>query len=130
MVLSGQVGGIAPHPSCGTIFQMTRSPLQDVVIQEFLRRIAPVRKELDRLILFGSRARGDEKPYSDYDILVVMPEKDRRVIDALYDATMEVLYSTHRLISLKIYRKADFDKFAALPTPFLSNVLREGITLG
>jgi hypothetical protein len=59
-----------------------------------------------------------------------MEEKDRGVVDALYDATMEVLYKTHRLISLKIYRKADFDKFANLPTPFLSNVLREGVALG
>ena len=64
---------------------------EDSTIQEFLRQIAPVRSELDRLILFGSRARGDSKPSSDYDILVVMPEKDRQVIDALYDAT----YSFH-----------------------------------
>ena len=61
---------------------------EDSTIQEFLRQIAPVRSELDRLILFGSRARGDSKPSSDYDILVVMPEKDRQVIDALYDVTM------------------------------------------
>jgi len=52
---------------------------EDSTIQEFLRQIAPVRSELDRLILFGSRARGDSKPSSDYDILVVMPEKDRQV---------------------------------------------------
>ena len=95
-----------------------------------MRQIARVRPRLDRLILFGSRARGDHKPYSDYDILIVVTEKDRGLIDALYDATMEVLYKTHRLISLKIYRKADFDKFAALPTPFLANVLRDGAPLG
>src|SRR5437667_8072021 len=82
------------------------------------------------LILFGSGARGDSKPNSDYDILVVMPEKDRRVIDALYDATMEVLYKTHRLISLKIYRKADFDRFAAMPTPFMRSVLHDGVRIG
>lgn len=108
----------------------SRSPIPDLAIEEFLNQIAPIRNRLDQLILFGSRARGDYKPYSDYDILVVIEEKDRRVVDALYDATMEVLYRTQRLISLKIYRKADFDKFAALPTPFLSNVLREGVTLG
>ena len=103
---------------------------EDSTIQEFLRQIAPVRSELDRLILFGSRARGDSKPGSDYDILVVMPEKDRQVIDALYDATMQVLYKTHRLISLKIYRKADFDRFSAMPTPFMRSVLHEGVRIG
>lgn len=107
-----------------------RAPIQDPIIDEFLRQIAPIRNQIRQLILFGSRARGDHKPHSDYDILVVLPDKDRRVVDALYDATMEVLFSTHRLISLKIYREADFDRFVALPTPFLSNVLREGVALG
>ena len=101
----------------------------DPVGEDFLRQIAPLRDRLERLILFGSRARGDNKPFSDYDILVVMPEKDRPLIDALYDAAMEVLYKSGRLISLKIYRKADFDRSAALPTPFMATVLREGIPL-
>ena len=107
-----------------------RPPIQDPVIVEFLRQIAPVRDRIPRLVLFGSRARGDCKPNSDYDILVVLPEKDRRLVDALYDATMQVLFHTHRLISLKIYREADFNRYAALPTPFLQNVVREGIALG
>src|SRR5437879_2782439 len=88
---------------------ISRSPQMDPVVQEFLGHIEPIRRRLERLILFGSRARGDNNPYSDYDILVVMAEKDRTLIDALYDATMEVLYKTGRLISLKVYRKADFD---------------------
>jgi len=109
---------------------VSRSPLLDPVVEEFLHQIAPIRGRLEELILFGSRARGDDNPYSDYDVLVVLAEKDRVLIDALYDATMEVLYKTGRLISLKIYRKADFDRSAALPTPFMANVLREGIRLG
>ena len=109
---------------------MTVSPADDPVVAEFLRQISPIRDRIKKLILFGSRVRGDHKPYSDYDVLVVLPEKDRRVIDALYDATMEVLFRTHRLISLKIYREKDFDKLAALPTPFLGNVFREGVTIG
>jgi predicted nucleotidyltransferase len=109
---------------------MPRPAVQDPVVEEFLRQIVPVRDRIRRLILFGSRARGDHKPHSDYDILVVLVEKDRSVVDALYDATMEVLFRTHRLISLKIYREADFNRFATLPTPFLSAVLREGVALG
>jgi predicted nucleotidyltransferase len=53
------------------------------VIQEFLRQIAPIRDRLERIILFGSRARGDHKPYSDYDILIVLEERDRPIIDTL-----------------------------------------------
>jgi uncharacterized protein len=108
----------------------SRLAVRDETVDEFLRQIAPIRDRLEQIILFGSRARGDAKPYSDYDILVVVPEKHPAVLDALYDATMEVLFRTHRLISLKIYRTGDFQKFAALPTPFLRNVLRDGVALG
>ena len=52
------------------LFVTNLAVFEDSTIQEFLRQIAPVRSELDRLILFGSRARGDSKPSSDYDILV------------------------------------------------------------
>ena len=106
------------------------SASEDPVIQTFLRRTTPIRARIEKMILFGSRARGDDRPYSDYDILVVVPEKERALVDALYEATMDVLYETQRLISLKIYRKADFEKFAALPTPFIRNVLSDGVILG
>jgi len=43
---------------------VTRSPSWDPVIEEFLRQIAPIREQLERVILFGSRARGDSNPYS------------------------------------------------------------------
>ncbi|MEM2021451.1 MAG: nucleotidyltransferase domain-containing protein [Zestosphaera sp.] len=32
---------------------------------------------VDALILFGSRARGDYKPWSDYDILIIADFKER-----------------------------------------------------
>ena len=104
--------------------------ISDPVIEEFLRQIGPVRNRVRKLILFGSRARGDDRPYSDYDILVVLDEKDRATVDPLYEATMQVLYKTYRLISLKIYRTADFERFIAIPTPFMTNVLRDGVPLG
>jgi uncharacterized protein (UPF0332 family) len=31
-------------------------------------------------------ARGDEKPYSDYDILIVVERRDQPLVDALYEA--------------------------------------------
>lgn len=95
-----------------------------------MRQIAPFRDRLEKLILFGSRARGDNKPYSDYDILIVVEKREQPLVDALYDAVQEVLFSTERLVSLKIYRRADFERFCAIPTPFMANVLREGVPLG
>ena len=42
------------------------------ILDEIVRRIVEV-ADPDKIILFGSRARGDARPDSDYDILVIAP---------------------------------------------------------
>ena len=106
------------------------APSSDPVILEFLKHIAPLRDRLDKVILFGSRARGDDRPFSDYDVLIVVPQKDRALKSTLYDAAVDTLLATGREISLKIIPRAAFDHQAGLPTPFMKNVLQEGVPLG
>ncbi|MBA4179252.1 MAG: nucleotidyltransferase domain-containing protein [Anaerolinea sp.] len=43
----------------------------DRVLEEMTRRIVD-RFEPEKVVLFGSRARGDSRPDSDYDLLVVL----------------------------------------------------------
>jgi len=102
----------------------------DKIISEFIDRISPVRGQISHMYLFGSRSRDDWRPDSDYDILIVLSEKKRSTVDGLYDAVMEVLLSTGRLISLKIFSAVEFDRLKSIPTPFVENVLKEGIEVG
>jgi predicted nucleotidyltransferase len=46
-------------------------------IKEMVRRIVE-RFDPEKIVLFGSHARGDAEPYSDADILVIMPVKGSR----------------------------------------------------
>jgi uncharacterized protein len=102
----------------------------DQTLDRFLELIAPVRSTIKRLILFGSRARGDQKPYSDYDILVVADRVEPSLRKALYSAVVEILASSGDVVSLKIFREAEFQRLSSIPTPFMRNVLREGTPLG
>ena len=102
----------------------------DPTLSVFLAGIANVRDRIERIILFGSRVRGDEKPYSDYDVLIVVLERERDLLDAIHDAVMDALLATGKLVSPKIFRRRDFDRFSRIPTPFFKNVLREGVSLG
>jgi uncharacterized protein len=53
---------------------MSRDRVLNAITARLVRDFAP-----ERIILFGSRARGDYTPDSDYDLIVVMPEGvDRR----------------------------------------------------
>ena len=82
------------------------------------------------MYLFGSRARGDWRPDSDFDVLVIVEQREQELVDRLYDAVTEVLLETGSLVSLEILTQDQYDRLAAIPTPFLANVKAQGVKLG
>lgn len=81
------------------------------------------------IILFGSRARGNARPDSDWDVLIltgypVNLSKERQFRDALYEIEIE----TGEPISVFVFSRNDWNTKQAI-TPFYHNVTREGITL-
>jgi len=82
------------------------------------------------IILFGSRARGDAKIDSDWDLLIIInKQKVTREIEQsfthpIYDIELE----TGHAISTLVVAKKDWDtKFTV--TPFYLNIKNEGIKL-
>ena len=102
----------------------------DEIEKRFLAEILPLKLCISEIYFFGSRQRGDWRPDSDYDFLIVMDKKDKEVISMLYDAVMDILLETGRLISLKIFASHEFNRLKAIPTPFMKNVMKEGVRLG
>jgi len=106
------------------------TPVRDAVLTDFLERIRPVRPQICRLLLFGSRARGDHRTHSDYDVLVVVTRKSQALVDALYESVLDVLLAHGRLVSLKIFEQQEFARLQGLGTPFTRRVAVEGQPLG
>jgi len=82
------------------------------------------------IILFGSEARGDARPDSDIDLLVLLSGEKKSV-----NREMEICGQTMLLegqtgisISPKIYLKKDWEN-RPFVTPFYLNVMKEGIAL-
>jgi len=99
-------------------------------LQVFLSRISGIRSQIQRLTLFGSRARADWRVDSDYDLLVVVPIRTQAIEDVLYDAVIETLLTTGRLVSLKIFTSSDYERLNRLSTPFMRRIQAEGVPLG
>lgn len=104
--------------------------MKDKVVENFLELVKPVMEHIAEIYFFGSRCRDDWRPDSDYDLLIILKKKDKFIIDQLYDAVMEILLSTARLISLKIFTISEFNRLKSIPTPFISNVIKEGKKIG
>lgn len=82
------------------------------------------------VILYGSFARGDEKEFSDIDILILLDQEkitysdETRIKYPLYDLE----YDTGNVISLLIFSRNDWETRHSV-TPFYKNVKREGVLL-
>ena len=104
----------------------------DVVLDMFINGLEEkgLRKRIEKMYLFGSRARSTQKPDSDYDVLIVSSHLDKNFRDKLYDIVVDVLLEHQRLISLKIFKSIEFSRLCGMGTPFMKNILRDGVQIG
>ncbi len=103
--------------------------VSDRVLKRFFSLIAPVSEWIDLIVLFGSRARGDARHSSDYDLLVIVPQNDERLMASLYEAVVDVNIETGKLVSLQVFTRAEYERLKAMPTTFIQVVHEEGIVL-
>ena len=102
------------------------APTDNALIEEAGRRLAAAAPDAD-IILFGSRARGEARPDSDLDLLVIEPDFDRRGEE--YGRLRKELRGLDVAIDLVIYRKREAEQWGNVPGSFLHRVLGEGRVL-
>ena len=99
----------------------------DAVVDEIVRRLAAA-YEPEAMYLFGSAARGEAGPNSDYDVLLVVPD-DASVERLRARRAYEVLWGIGVAVDALVWRQSAFDEGAAVLTSLPAAVLREGIVL-
>ena len=98
---------------------------------QILENISSLKRQLlpnDRMILFGSQARGDARPDSDWDLLLLLnkSQKEESDEDKSYEfVQMGWKYGTY--LSIKIYTEGQWEKRKY--SPFYENVTNDGIEI-
>ena len=84
-------------------------------------------ERIERVILFGSRARGDARDDSDYDVAVFLRNITDRFaeMDRLADLGTDILNKTGEFVHAMPYRAGSYDE----RTPLMLAVRSEGIDL-
>lgn len=81
------------------------------------------------VILFGSRARGDARDDSDWDVLILL-DKDRITSQDIDDYTYplrEMGWDYNQCINAILYTRRDWE--SSIASPFRQNVTEDGIRL-
>ncbi len=83
--------------------------------------------EIDRVILFGSRARGDAYPESDYDVAIFLKHPGRLwdELGTLAHITTDILCDTGAVISAKPFAAALYQE----KSPLMQEIRADGIDL-
>ncbi len=83
-------------------------------------------EKLVKLMLFGSRARGDNDPDSDIDVLVVLDISANELNDLVYPTGIVegILDRYDRVVSIV---EVDIGRFGTWKSPLMINVRREGV---
>ena len=98
---------------------------QDAV-DEFVRRaLRRYEDKIDKIILFGSVARGEAKEDSDIDILVIWKEEEAEGWRAMTGLAFDVLLDVGEYISVKVLGLEDLKA----ENSFIKNVMKEGIKI-
>jgi predicted nucleotidyltransferase len=84
-------------------------------------------ERIERVVLYGSRARGDARADSDYDVAVFLSDlRDRmREMNRLADMGTDILYDTGGLVHATPYPKGAYEE----RTPLMHEVRLDGVDL-
>jgi predicted nucleotidyltransferase len=103
-------------------------PVRRPIVHEFAAKArAACGDAIEEIILFGSVARGDDRPDSDIDILVITSEEDFRLREYLTGLAFDLLMLSGERLSVKVLSRADVA--AHREYPFIRQVLHDGVAV-
>jgi len=106
-------------------------PTKDINILEELKKelYSLLKDNLLKIILFGSRARGDFEEDSDTDIALIVKNITRQIRNSIYEKVAEIEIKHNFPISLLIFSENVFNELKRRERRIALDIEKEGIEL-
>lgn len=100
----------------------------DSVIQQLVTALRQrFGSHIVKVILFGSRARRDYEPDSDYDVLILLDEVTKEIVDEIDETVWQIGWNNDALITAIVHDEKTFETHVY--EPLFINIRKEGIPL-
>ncbi|OYD13902.1 hypothetical protein CH333_09600 [candidate division WOR-3 bacterium JGI_Cruoil_03_44_89] len=97
-------------------------------LKEFVDKVKVIAPDAE-IILFGSKARGDETFESDTDILILLKNLDEEIIKKIKDIRFDIEMKYGLIISLLIHSKKEWESFPYNISEIQHFIKSEGVKL-
>ena len=85
--------------------------------------------QVQSVILFGSRSRGEAEPDSDMDVVVVLSTANAETVRQVRHLAVEVWLKHDIYVSSRVWSEAHWRRLGKLQTLLYQNIRRDGIDL-
>jgi uncharacterized protein len=85
--------------------------------------------QVEELIIYGSKARGNARPDSDLDLVLVIRDGDWRAKKALAVPGYDLAIGTDVVPSIQIYTRAEWERLRERQSVFREVVGRDGVSV-
>lgn len=105
---------------------------EEKIVREYIDSIRKHFPDIvDRVILFGSKAREDSHRESDIDLLIVINTDNRQIKRKILDLSWDAMLNNDFkiFISPVIFFKKEYEQYQKWHSSFLHNVAKEGVKL-
>ena len=100
------------------------------ILERFVRELRDrYGDRIERIILFGSVARGEDRKDSDIDVLVITNDDSFRMQREISDVVLDILLDTGVYVSVKVLSLDEYDFLRRVKTSFYRTILEEGVTI-
>lgn len=106
------------------------SQVEKKVVQSYVEELKNrIGNEIVKIVLFGSKVRGDFNQESDIDIFVLVREKTPDIRDRVGNLTADYIFDHDIPLSPVLYDLDEYNQNRKLRSFFFENVEKEGVTL-
>lgn len=108
----------------GFMKESPRGVDREAIVRAVLAAVTP-----KRIILFGSRARGDERPDSDTDICVIVDKIEGSHVGASADIHQHLFVEAPGSYDVLLYEERNFNERRVFRSTFEYTISKEGVLL-